>query len=228
MADASGKTTLTPEYVVKYKNSKECVTCFEAFINAFAATSSGPSYSVSSFGSTTESLGYDENAKVIPDLDSQNIVSTPGYSTAALTVNDGSVNDLVFCTTVEDIYEGSEDIQMPLLTVKQTSFGLDHQNVPVPDGRFVSGTLNVNGTTTMTLSNLEGGTYYNVYCVVQNYLTSATKPLYSSVEVHSMLTSGEKPDDDDDGDESPCIDCDEEEAATVLGACFLYLLLLIS
>lgn len=69
MADPSGATTITPDYVVSKKNSKDCVTCLETFINAFAATSSGPAYDIDDFGTTPESLAKDEAAAVIPDLD---------------------------------------------------------------------------------------------------------------------------------------------------------------
>lgn len=67
-----------------------------------------------------------------------------------------------------------------------------------------------------------------MYCVVQNYLTSASKPQYSTVEVHSLLTTGEE--DKDGTDQCPGDECVippvEEDHASFLGAYVLYLLLI--
>lgn len=43
----------------------------------------------------------------------------------------------MYCTAVDDVYEGSEELQMTYLTVSQTSLGLDHNDVPVAEGRAV-------------------------------------------------------------------------------------------
>lgn len=68
MADTSGTSTVTPDYVINEKSADNCVTCLERYLDTFEKTASGALYDSNSFGETTNSLAKDTSAKTIPDF----------------------------------------------------------------------------------------------------------------------------------------------------------------
>lgn len=110
LADPSGDSTMTPDYVVEFLNSESCVTCLEKFIDVFEGLASGPFYRTNKFGSSANTIAMDTEAKEVPTLILENILTTEGYSNITLTFNLGEQDDKVICTAVEDIYDGDEEL----------------------------------------------------------------------------------------------------------------------
>lgn len=106
MADPSGASTVTPDYIVSYKNSEDCVTCYEAFVQYFEATSSGANYNTAFFGLTSRATDINDAAEDTPTLADTMITSTPEYGSVMITVTGGNAGDYVYCTLLVDTLSG--------------------------------------------------------------------------------------------------------------------------
>lgn len=106
VADPSGESTVTPDYIIDQKSANKCVTCLEAFIDDFEASGSAANYETNDFGQSDASQALDENATTVPSLSASNIGVAPGYDNVALSFTNGVEGNLVYCTLIVDSSSG--------------------------------------------------------------------------------------------------------------------------